>query len=189
MSFVSRSLHAPLNGSQEWCLSWSPWPKMALRSGAYHGLLDQRWLSGVVLIMVSLTKDGSQEWCLSWSPWPKMTLRSGAYHGLLDQRVCFTTRSEAPTFFSRWQMNDLMKMQLWQDPPPLDLSFWSFLTFLHHGIDEVERHLLWKFYKKNSKEKLVKCDTEVARLHRVSIQSCTQNRPSPKVQSLSRDWI
>ena len=30
--------------------------------------------------------------------------------------------------------------------PPLDLSFWSFLTFLHHGIEEVERHLLWKFY-------------------------------------------
>ena len=66
-------------------------------------------------------------------------------------------------------------------PPPLDLSFWSFLTFLHHGIEEVKRHLLWKFYKKNSKEKLVKCATEVGRLHRVSIQSCTQNRPSPKV--------
>ena len=32
--------------------------------------------------------------------------------------------------------------------PPLDLSFWSFLTFLHHGIDEVERHLLSKFHKK-----------------------------------------
>ena len=31
---------------------------------------------------------------------------------------------------------------------PLDLSFWSFLTFLHHGIEEVERHLLWKFHKK-----------------------------------------
>ena len=31
--------------------------------------------------------------------------------------------------------------------PPLDLSFWSFLTFLHHGIEEVERHLPWKFYK------------------------------------------
>ena len=28
---------------------------------------------------------------------------------------------------------------------------------------------------KNSKEKLVKCATEVARLHKVSIQSCTQN--------------
>ena len=26
--------------------------------------------------------------------------------------------------------------------PPLDLSFWSFLTFLHHGIEEVERHIL-----------------------------------------------
>ena len=24
--------------------------------------------------------------------------------------------------------------------PPLDLSFWSFLTFLHHGFEEVERH-------------------------------------------------
>ena len=32
--------------------------------------------------------------------------------------------------------------------PPLDLSFWSFLTFLHHGIEESERHLLWKFHKK-----------------------------------------
>ena len=26
--------------------------------------------------------------------------------------------------------------------PPLDLSFWSFLTFLHHGIENVETHLL-----------------------------------------------
>ena len=25
---------------------------------------------------------------------------------------------------------------------PLDLSFWSFLTFLHHGIEKVERHLV-----------------------------------------------
>ena len=32
--------------------------------------------------------------------------------------------------------------------PPLYLSFWSFLTFLHHGIEEVERHLLWKFHEK-----------------------------------------
>ena len=31
---------------------------------------------------------------------------------------------------------------------PLDLSFWSFFTFLHHGIEKVERHLLWKFHKK-----------------------------------------
>ena len=26
--------------------------------------------------------------------------------------------------------------------PPLDLSVWSFLTFLHHGIEEVKRYLL-----------------------------------------------
>ena len=28
---------------------------------------------------------------------------------------------------------------------PLDLNFWSFLTFLHHGIEEIERHLQLKF--------------------------------------------
>ena len=51
-----------------------------------------------------------------------------------------------------------------QDPPPLDLSFWSFLTFLHHGIEGIERHLLWKVYKKirrkswsNVPPKLVAC--------------------------------
>ena len=26
--------------------------------------------------------------------------------------------------------------------PLLDLSFWPFLTFLHHGIEKIERHLL-----------------------------------------------
>ena len=31
---------------------------------------------------------------------------------------------------------------------PLGLSFWSFLTFLHHGIEQVERHLLRKFHKR-----------------------------------------
>ena len=73
-----------------------------------------------------------------------------------------------------------------KEPPPLDLSFWSFLTFLHHGIEEVvERHILWKFPRKNQRKSWSKCATEVARLHKVSIQSCTQNRPSPKVQSCS----
>ena len=50
---------------------------------------------------------------------------------------------------------------------PLYLSFGSFLTFLHHSIEYIERYLLWKFHKK-SKEKLIKCATEVARLHKVS---------------------
>ena len=30
----------------------------------------------------------------------------------------------------------------------LDLSFWSFLTFLHHSIKDVKRHLLWKLHTK-----------------------------------------
>ena len=37
-------------------------------------------------------------------------------------------------------------------PPPLDLGFCHFLTFLHRGIEEVERHLLWKFHKKIQRE-------------------------------------
>ena len=54
---------------------------------------------------------------------------------------------------------------------PLDLSFWSFLTFLHHGIEKVERHRLWQFYKKiqrkswsNVPPKLLAC---VRFLHKV----------------------
>ena len=72
-------------------------------------------------------------------------------------------------------------------PPPLIWVFGHFWLFLHHGIANVERQLLWKIHKKDSKEKLVKCATKVARLHKVSIQSCTK-RPSPKVQSRSGDW-
>ena len=56
--------------------------------------------------------------------------------------------------FRGWKMILSTTTSIRQDP--LDLSFWSFLTFLHHGIDKVERHLLWKFHK------LVKCATEVA---------------------------
>ena len=39
-------------------------------------------------------------------------------------------------------------VHLYKAGPPLDLSFWSFFTFLHNGMEEVERHLLWKFHKK-----------------------------------------
>ena len=27
-------------------------------------------------------------------------------------------------------------------------EFWSFLTFLYHGIEEVQTHILWKFHEK-----------------------------------------
>ena len=39
-----------------------------------------------------------------------------------------------------------IRISLRQDP--LDLSFWSFLTFLHHGIDDVEGHFSENFTKK-----------------------------------------
>ena len=35
---------------------------------------------------------------------------------------------------------------------PLDLGFWSFLTFLHGSIENVERKLLWKFHKTIQRE-------------------------------------
>ena len=75
-----------------------------------------------------------------------------------------------------------------QDPPPwfeFLVIFDFFAPWYRRGWEASSVKIL----EKNPKEKLVKCATEVARLHRVSIQSCTQNRPSPKVQSLSRDWI
>ena len=79
-----------------------------------------------------------------------------------------TTRN-APSWFVKIA---IFIGKLRQDPW---FEFLAIFDFLHHGIEKVERHLLWKFHNKNSKEKLVKCATEVARLHRVSIQSCTQN--------------
>ena len=36
-------------------------------------------------------------------------------------------------------------IKLRQDPPWFE--FWSFLTFLHHGIEDIETHRLWKFHK------------------------------------------
>ena len=70
----------------------------------------------------------------------------------------YTTGGTRPPFFPLGEYGPL------RQDPPLDLSFWSFLTFLHHGIEKVERHLLRKFYKKirrkswsNVPPKLVAC--------------------------------
>ena len=79
------------------------------------------------------------------------------------------------------------KSGLRQDPPWFE--FLVILDFFAPWYRRGREASSVKILLKNSKEKLVKCATEVARSHRVSIQSCTQNRPSPKVQSLSRDWI
>ena len=64
------------------------------------------------------------------------------------------------------------------------LVFFFFCTM----VKEKKRGIFCGNFMKNSEEKLVKCATKVARLHKVSIQSCTQNRPSPKVQSCSGDF-
>ena len=63
-------------------------------------------------------------------------------------------RTIAPTaVWARWchyhgRRLPTRHVHILRQDPPLDLSFWSFLTFLHHGIEKIERHLLWKFYKK-----------------------------------------
>ena len=104
-------------------------------------------------------------------------------------------------------------------PPPW-FEFFVIFDFFAPWYRKSREASSVKISWKNSKGKLVKCAIEVARLHRVSIQSCTcwykrlmigpelwnselrinscvcyviqsctQNRPPPKVQSLSRDWI
>ena len=75
--------------------------------------------------------------------------------------------------------------------PSLNLGFWSFLTSVHHGKygRKSREASSVKTALKDSKEKLVKCTTKVVRLCCVSIQSCTQYWPSPKVQSRLPDWI
>ena len=40
----------------------------------------------------------------------------------------------------------IFPIYLRQDPPWF--KFLVIFDFLHHGIAEVEKHLLWKFYKK-----------------------------------------
>ena len=42
------------------------------------------------------------------------------------------------------RQDTLHEQYLWSElrQDPLDLCLWSFLTFLHHGIDKVEKHLL-----------------------------------------------
>ena len=74
-----------------------------------------------------------------------------------------------------------------QDPPWFEflVIFDFFAPWYRKSREASSVKISWT----NSKEKLVKCATEFARLHKVSIQSCTQNRPSPKVQSLLGDWI
>ena len=53
-------------------------------------------------------------------------------------RVFARGHNVPPPWFLEPQKS-LVWIGLRQDP--LDLIFWSFLTFLHHGIEEVERHL------------------------------------------------
>ena len=111
---------------------------------------------------------------------------------LVVSRKCLTTHAlrrsvgEWPPISQRQGISSYEPVKLRQDSPWFE--FLVIFDFLHHGIEEVKRHLLWKFYKKTRRKSWSNVPPK-SRLHRVSIQSCTQNRPSPKVQSLSRDWI
>ena len=96
-------------------------------------------------------------WHSAYHHWLLLTTALTVYlHACMLRRA-----GTAPTGIASYQQPapDILR----QDPP-LDLSFWSFLTFLHHGIEEVEKHLLRKFYKKirrkslsNVPPKLVAC--------------------------------
>ena len=142
------------------------------RSAARPPLLGWRCALVCILVFSFHLLSSSRRW-LRWidsgflSEWFSVQARSVAYPFLWSSLF----------FLSKWGLRKILslsterlkesltqiKLFLRQDPP-LDLSFWSFLTFLHHGIEEVERHLLWKFYKKirmkswsNVPPKLVAC--------------------------------
>ena len=88
------------------------------------------------------------------------------------------------SFFSPWELSG----SPFKAGPPW-FEFLVIFDFFASWYRKSREASSVKILQKNSKEKLVKCAIKVARLQKVSIQSCTQKRPSPKVQSLSRDWI
>ena len=71
-----------------------------------------------------------------------------------DGRLSFISASNLINFFRclRWLGSEVKVLtQLYtclKAGPPLIWVFGHFWLFLHHGIDKVERHLLWKFLKK-----------------------------------------
>ena len=66
-------------------------------------------------------------------------------------------------------------------------EFLVIFTFLHHGIEKVERHRLWKFHKKIQRK--IRSNVPPKLLTCIGSLSCTQKRLSPKVQWRSGDWI
>ena len=72
-------------------------------------------------------------------PPPSDTTKKKAFRSQLTFLKCSVT-------FRRRRVNETFDLILCDDffflrQDPLDLSFWSILTFLHHGIEEIERHL------------------------------------------------
>ena len=73
--------------------------------------------------------DGSLRMVRDWRPLNKITIKVPA---------CLPNIEDL--FDAVRGAKYISKLDLRQDP--LDLSFWPFLTFLHNGIEELERHLL-----------------------------------------------
>ena len=70
-----------------------------------------------------------------------------ALHGRADALLFYLERSRMRSPWCPRPPNTHALRTKWRQDP-LDLSFWSFLTFFHHGIEEVERNFLWKYSKK-----------------------------------------
>ena len=92
------------------------------------------------LLLLTLQKVGVNGTVLAW------------FYNYLNnrqQQIVTQESSSTPFLCSKGvPQGSVLGPLLFKAGPPLDLSFWSFLTFLHHGIEKVERHLLRKFYKK-----------------------------------------
>ena len=93
----------------------------------------------------SLTEDNSKTsnttlWC-SWYRWTRFFIAQS-----MSMMSCQADHGARCCCHGKF-IRTGMRIFVWKTveglrQDPLDLSFWSYLTFLHHGIEKVERHLL-----------------------------------------------
>ena len=112
---------------------------------------DRNENGGGVSIYLSNNISGKRRKDLEHSDLELMWIEINSFsHRPLLLECCYRPPNSTMTFFEKLETNlenitdkDLLLVGDFKaGPPPLDLSFWSFLTFLHHGIEEIERHLL-----------------------------------------------
>ena len=100
---------------------------------------------GVTELPVHVWRRG---WCLKTRKWP------GLWCARLWKRRAWERERERERGGGGMEGGRERERHCWvkAGPPPPWFEFLVIFDFLHHGIEEVERYLLWKFYKKIRKK-------------------------------------